>query len=85
VGAAVLNDSLAMCMCAAIRLDDCDVRAYTAWSLLDNFEWSMGFTERFGLHHVDFADPRRPRTAKASATFYRDLVRRNGFQPGAKL
>jgi len=50
-----------------------------AWSLLDNFEWSLGYSERFGLHHVDFNDPTRPRTPKASAKFYAELVRNNGF------
>ena len=50
-----------------------------AWSLMDNFEWSLGYTERFGLHRVDFDDPTRPRTPKASAKFYAELVRNNGF------
>jgi len=52
---------------------------------MDNFEWVFGYTERFGLHHVDFDDPSRPRTAKASAKFYSDLVRNNAFVSTAKL
>jgi beta-glucosidase len=45
---------------------------YHAWSLLDNYEWSLGYTRRFGLVHVDFASQRR--TPKDSAEWYRRLV-----------
>ncbi|ELU13710.1 hypothetical protein CAPTEDRAFT_98427 [Capitella teleta] len=63
----------------AIKLDGCDVRSYTAWTLMDNFEWAFAYDVRFGLHHVDFEDPERPRTPKASAEFIRQLVADNGF------
>ena len=53
-----------------------DLRGYFAWSLLDNFEWSAGYAKRFGLIHVDFASQRR--TLKASASFYRNVIRSNG-------
>ncbi|XP_033746871.1 LOW QUALITY PROTEIN: uncharacterized protein LOC117332095 [Pecten maximus] len=66
----------------AIRLDNVDVRGYTAWSLMDNFEWSRGYSERFGLHYVNFSDPARPRTPKASARYYRQLIQDNGFFNG---
>ncbi|HYN79040.1 MAG TPA: family 1 glycosylhydrolase, partial [Lamprocystis sp. (in: g-proteobacteria)] len=49
-----------------------NLRGYYAWSLLDNFEWSYGYTKRFGLVHVDFATQQR--TPKASARFYREFV-----------
>jgi len=52
-----------------------DVRGYFVWSLLDNLEWSHGFTKRFGIIHVNFAT--QERTLKRSAHFYRDLIRRN--------
>ena len=39
----------------------------------------MGTTEHFGLHYVNFSDPERPRTPKASAAFYRSIIEANGF------
>jgi beta-glucosidase len=45
---------------------------YHVWSLLDNFEWSLGYTRRFGLVHVDFATQRR--TLKDSASWYGRLI-----------
>ena len=63
----------------AIVYDGISVRGYYAWSLLDNFEWAMGYTEKFGLHQVNMSDPGRQRTAKQSAHFYSRLVAENGF------
>ena len=54
----------------------CDVRGYMAWSLLDNLEWSLGFSKRFGIVHVDFATQKR--TPKASARLYSRIVATNG-------
>ena len=53
-----------------------DVRGYFAWSLLDNFEWSQGFSKRFGLIRVDYATQKR--TAKASARYYTKVIQSNG-------
>lgn len=57
--------------------DGADVRAYYVWSLLDNFEWAFGYRKRFGIVWVDYETQRR--IPKASARFYRDLIRQNGF------
>ena len=58
-----------------------DVRGYFAWSLLDNFEWTFGYSKRFGLIHVDFET--QVRTPKKSASWYRDLIERNALSgPG---
>lgn len=49
-----------------------DIRGYFAWSLLDNFEWGLGFSKRFGLIHVDQHHQRR--TPKASADYLRQVI-----------
>jgi len=53
-----------------------DVRGYFVWSLLDNLEWSLGYTKRFGIVHVDFATLKR--TLKESAKFYAEVMRSGG-------
>lgn len=57
-----------------------DLRGYFAWSLLDNFEWSAGYSKRFGLYHVDFDTQRR--TPKSSARFYAEVIRTGGAALG---
>jgi beta-glucosidase len=59
----------------ALRLG-VNLRGYFAWSLLDNFEWSAGFSHRFGLYHVNFATQQR--TPKASARRYAEVIATHG-------
>ncbi len=56
--------------------DGADVRGYFLWTFLDNFEWEKGFSERFGIVHVDFATQKR--IAKDSAFWYRKVMETNG-------
>ena len=60
-------------------MDGCNVTGYTVWSMMDNFEWRAGYTERFGLYRVNFDDDSRPRVPKASAIWYRDMIAANGW------
>jgi beta-glucosidase len=57
-----------------------DVRGYTYWSLLDNFEWTFGYGPKFGLVEVDRET--FVRRLKPSAKFFADVVRHNGYDDG---
>ena len=59
--------------------DGVNVKGYTAWSLLDKFEWNKGFSERFGFYHIDFKNKNKPRYPKASADYYKKIISANGF------
>jgi beta-glucosidase len=51
-----------------------DLRGYFVWSLLDNYEWSAGYAQRFGIIHVDYET--QARTIKESGRFYADVIKR---------
>jgi len=53
-----------------------DVRGYMLWSLFDNLEWSLGYTKRFGIVHVNFDS--QLRTPKDSAALYSRIIATNG-------
>merc|ERR1712176_1111978 len=54
-----------------------DVRGYFAWSLMDNFEWSLGYSKRFGICHVDYKTQKR--TPTASAKFISEVIKANAL------
>ncbi|XP_030025072.2 myrosinase 1 [Manduca sexta] len=55
--------------------DGSDIRGYTTWSLMDNFEWVRGYTEKFGLYEVEYESPARTRTPRKSAFVYKEIIR----------
>lgn len=55
--------------------EDFPVTGFFPWSLLDNFEWSRGYSQRFGLVRVDY--PTQKRTPKLSYDWYREVIRNN--------
>ena len=55
-----------------------DLRGYFVWSLMDNFEWALGFTKRFGIHYVDYETGER--YPKDSAIALVKIVAQNGLE-----
>lgn len=58
--------------------DGVPVRAFHHWSLLDNFEWAEGYSQRFGLVHVDFENGQK-RMLKASGQWYARVAAENAL------
>lgn len=54
-----------------------NLRGYFVWSFLDNYEWAYGYSQRYGLVHVEFGTQQR--TPKQSAYWYRQVIQRNGL------
>ncbi|KAM5588639.1 beta-glucosidase 47-like [Rosa sericea] len=61
-----------------MRTKGADVRGYFVWSFLDDFEWTSGYTVKFGLHHVDYGTLKR--TPRLSAAWYRQFIANNTLQ-----
>ncbi|MDR2103080.1 MAG: beta-glucosidase [Treponema sp.] len=59
-------------VCSELIKEGLNLKGYYAWSFLDNFEWALGYTKRFGIVYVDYATQKR--TAKDSAYFFRDVI-----------
>ena len=60
--------------------DKVNVKGYFIWSLLDNFEWSEGYTARFGIIHVNFKD-RNARYPKKSALWFMNFLAKSNLSP----
>jgi beta-glucosidase len=56
--------------------DGADIRGYFHWCVTDNFEWTKGYTERFGMVYCDYQTQKR--IIKDSAFWYRDVIKANG-------
>lgn len=56
--------------------DGVDIRGYFHWSIMDNFEWELGYSKRFGLTYVDYETMER--IPKDSYRWFRELVRSGG-------
>jgi beta-glucosidase len=56
-----------------------EVLGYCHWSFLDNFEWALGYAQRFGLVHVDYET--QARTVKDSGRYYARLAAANALLP----
>ncbi|MBV8370831.1 MAG: beta-glucosidase [Candidatus Eremiobacteraeota bacterium] len=67
---------------AQARAAGVDVRGYHHWSLMDNFEWAEGYTQRFGLSYVDFRSLER--TLKDSGRWYADVVKMGRLHPDGR-
>jgi beta-glucosidase len=57
--------------------DGVPLRGYFVWSLMDNFEWALGYGKRFGIVHVNYDT--QERTLKDSALAYRAVIQNNGL------
>ena len=71
-----LHDHLAAVHAAIGR--GADMLGYCHWSLMDNFEWALGYAQRFGLVHVDYETQRR--TVKDSGRAYARIAQANGLE-----
>ncbi|XP_026728513.1 myrosinase 1-like [Trichoplusia ni] len=63
----------------AIKEDGLNITHYTAWTLLDNFEWSDGYNVKFGFYEVDFEDPLRTRRPRLSAHWYKKVIQEHSL------
>ncbi|XP_012263148.2 myrosinase 1-like [Athalia rosae] len=66
---------------SAVYRDNCNVQKYTAWSLVDCFEWSTGYAAGFGLLALNMSSPARERIPKLSASWFETVMGTRKLQP----
>ncbi|WP_411032189.1 GH1 family beta-glucosidase [Spongiimicrobium sp. 3-5] len=54
-----------------------NLKGYFVWSFMDNFEWALGYSKRFGIHYMDYETLER--TPKNSALWFKEVIKENGF------
>lgn len=64
----------------AISENSCKVDAYTVWSIIDNFEWMVGYTEKFGIYAVNMTSASKERIPKKSVSFFKDFASSKKFE-----
>jgi beta-glucosidase/6-phospho-beta-glucosidase/beta-galactosidase len=64
----------------AINLDKCNVIGYTAWSLIDSFEWNTGYTVKFGLFGVNMTSLKKERIPKKSVGFWQRFLKNRSIR-----
>lgn len=64
----------------AIYDDGVDLKGYFAWSLMDNFEWNLGYSVRFGLYYVDYKNNLK-RYPKKSAKWFKNFLKKRKNAP----
>lgn len=57
--------------------DGVNLAGYYVWSFMDNFEWALGYSKRFGITYVDYKTQKR--IIKKSGLWYKDVIKNNGF------
>lgn len=57
-----------------LNKEDMNIKGYYLWSLMDNFEWAHGYSQRFGIVYVDYKNLKK--TLKDSAKFYKEIIQR---------
>jgi beta-glucosidase len=60
-------------MCSKAISEGINLKGYFVWSLMDNFEWSWGYTKRFGIIRVNYSN--MARTVKLSGKYYSEVIR----------